>query len=214
MSPQQTQSLLAPLYESYLNAIKPLIAEIEARTEKFPLPLFNEIRAFNDHVARCYSSSASDNDILGNIQKAEGHITRIVLDCYKYLNVFIYEEVKKFEKSTKNIDLTNIDNGTFWPEYKRLCKQGRNKKKEAKTIESINKIKALQLLQEAYNIYVQLENLIDNQIENVKWARVKHRLKIGWRIFKWLVGVAIGAFLATLFSCEYIRNVCINIFGL
>lgn len=48
------QQTLAALYKRYNVVIKPLIAEIEARSEKMPLPLFNEIRAFNDHVAHCY----------------------------------------------------------------------------------------------------------------------------------------------------------------
>lgn len=45
---------LIPLYDSYNNIIKPLIAEIEIRYELFPIVIFNEIRAFNDHIARCY----------------------------------------------------------------------------------------------------------------------------------------------------------------
>ena len=36
------------LYKDYNSVIKPLIAEVEARTEQFPLPLFNEIRALHD----------------------------------------------------------------------------------------------------------------------------------------------------------------------
>lgn len=43
------------LYQDYNTVIKPLIAEVEARTEQFPLPLFNEIRALHDHISRCYS---------------------------------------------------------------------------------------------------------------------------------------------------------------
>lgn len=35
------------LYDDYNTIIKPLIAEVEARTEQFPLPLFNEIYAYS-----------------------------------------------------------------------------------------------------------------------------------------------------------------------
>ena len=42
------------LYRDYNTVIKPLIAEVEARSEQFPLPLFIEIRALHDHIARCY----------------------------------------------------------------------------------------------------------------------------------------------------------------
>ena len=48
-------------YKEYNMVIKPLIAELEARTEQFPLPLFNEIRALHDHIARCYSERISSN---------------------------------------------------------------------------------------------------------------------------------------------------------
>lgn len=37
------------LYDDYNTIIKPLIAEVEARTEQFPLPLFNEIYAYSPH---------------------------------------------------------------------------------------------------------------------------------------------------------------------
>lgn len=44
------ESKVRELYESYNAVIKPLIAEVEARIEQFPLPLFNEIRALHDHI--------------------------------------------------------------------------------------------------------------------------------------------------------------------
>ena len=34
------------LYNTYNEVIKPLIVEIEVRYEEFPIPVFNEIRAF------------------------------------------------------------------------------------------------------------------------------------------------------------------------
>ena len=72
------------LYSDYNTVIKPLIAEIEARIEQFPLPLFNEIRALHDHIARCYLDEIKEEQITQEIIKAERHIVRIILDCYKY----------------------------------------------------------------------------------------------------------------------------------
>ena len=51
------------LYDDYNTIIKPLIAEVEARTEQFPLPLFNEIRALHDHIARCYFKDITPEEI-------------------------------------------------------------------------------------------------------------------------------------------------------
>lgn len=53
MTPEVEQKL-KELYKIYNETIKLLIADIEARTQKFPIEIFNEIRSFNDHVARCY----------------------------------------------------------------------------------------------------------------------------------------------------------------
>lgn len=54
MTAEEFKELMLPLYKTYNDVIKPLIATIEAKTEKFPTPLFNELRAYNDHIAQCY----------------------------------------------------------------------------------------------------------------------------------------------------------------
>ena len=78
------------LFSQYNQVIKPLIAEIEARSEKMPQPLFNEIRAFTDHIARCYFPDISDERMLDELEKANRHIVRITLDCFKCLNVLSF----------------------------------------------------------------------------------------------------------------------------
>lgn len=115
-----TDMRIIALYKEYNMVIKPLIAELEARTEQFPLPLFNEIRVLHDHIARCYSERISSNQVDSEIHKAERHVTRIMLDCYKCLNLSLHDEVLLFERQTKNVDLTVLQNGTFYPKYKTL----------------------------------------------------------------------------------------------
>ena len=93
-----TDMRIIALYKEYNMVIKPLIAELEARTEQFPLPLFNEIRALHDHIARCYSERISSNQVDSEIHKAERHVTRIMLDCYKCLNLSLHDVVLLFER--------------------------------------------------------------------------------------------------------------------
>ena len=90
---------LSELYGVYVGLIKPLLSEIEANYEQFPEPLFNEIRAFNDHISRCYIPNISQSEIDVQIEKAERHIHRMVFDCYKYLNVYynIQIEILKYQ---------------------------------------------------------------------------------------------------------------------
>jgi hypothetical protein len=88
MNPELFHSKLSEIYKNYTQTIKPLIADIEARYQEFPDSLFNEIRALNDHIARCYNTNFSDEQIETEIKKAESHVLRITFDCYKYLDVW------------------------------------------------------------------------------------------------------------------------------
>lgn len=57
---EENQYLLEKVYLKYKDPIKPLLAEIEAVYEKFSLPLYNEIRAMNDHVARAFFAESPE----------------------------------------------------------------------------------------------------------------------------------------------------------
>ena len=66
------ENALKDLYDNYSKNIKPLIAVIESNTQKLPIAIFNEIRAVNDHVARCIINGEQDFS-LTEIKKAETH---------------------------------------------------------------------------------------------------------------------------------------------
>lgn len=131
---------ITALYQDYNTVIKPLIAEVEARTEQFPLPLFNEIRALHDHIARCYSDNISSQQIDSEIHKAERHVIRIMLDCYKCLNLSLYDAVLLFERQTKHIDLTVLQNGTFYTKYKSLRTKAIQTVRKAKSLEALDSL--------------------------------------------------------------------------
>lgn len=157
---------ITALYQDYNTVIKPLIAEVEARTEQFPLPLFNEIRALHDHIARCYSDNISSQQIDSEIHKAERHVIRIMLDCYKCLNLSLHDAVLLFERQTKHIDLTVLQNGTFYTKYKSLRTKAIQTVRKAKSLEALDSYAALDTFQEAFNVYCDLENIIDTRWRN------------------------------------------------
>ncbi len=144
---------IAECYIEYCEVIKPLIARIEAQSEKIPLPLFNEIRAFNDHIARCYFNHPSDQYIEEQINKASRNIVRMTLDCFKCLIVIMFQKIEQFEKRTKNIDLTVIDNGIFFPEYSRKKVEAATAVNKAKLIEANDINKSLTEFERACNIF-------------------------------------------------------------
>ena len=191
---------LTLLYQTYNEIIKPLIAEIEVRYEQFPTPIFNEIRAFNDHIARCYRKSISSEDIENELKKAQGHIERIILDCYKFLNVELHKNVvKRFDKRTKGVDLGTINNGTFFTIYSEAKKFINIHLKEAKLLEVQDKEKSLKEFELVYNKFSELETfLIDNE-RYICWARTRYYSNKILKLLGWLLAAIISGTISSLY---------------
>lgn len=205
---EKQQITLSLLYNDYRNSIKPLIAEIEANYEQFPQPIFNEIRAFNDHISRCYIDGISECEIDRQLDKAHSHISRMLLDCYKYLNVYYNSRVELFEKQTKHIDITTIGNGEFYINFRNKKRSTIKAVKEAKKQEYSNDgTTNYVLFQESYNKYVDLVDYIDEHISEIKWAKAKFFVHKGWTLLIWLISIFLGALL-TNNNQEIIHKLC------
>lgn len=191
------------LYQDYNTVIKPLIAEVEARTEQFPLPLFNEIRALHDHISRCYSDNVSSEQIDSEIHKAERHVVRIMLDCYKCLNLSLHDEVLLFEKQTKHIDLTVLQDGTFYPRYKTLRMKAIQTVRKAKSLESQDTNAALDAYQQSYNVYSELETMIDSVTPDLHWARIRFSVRRLLQVVLWILS-AIASGVISIFLAKWI----------
>lgn len=198
---------IADSYIQYCDVIKPLIARIEALSEKIPLPLFNEIRAFNDHIARCYYNNPSDEYIDEQIDKASRHIVRMTLDCFKCLIVIMFQKIENFDKRTRNIDLTVIDNGLFYPEYSRLKVEAATAVNNAKMQESINIEDSLTEFERACNIYSEIVNSIDRINESVRWAKVRFSSKKILTALAWIASIVVSAIISALFTCEIFSSI-------
>lgn len=198
-----TDMRIIALYKEYNMVIKPLIAELEARTEQFPLPLFNEIRALHDHIARCYSERISSNQVDSEIHKAESHVTRIMLDCYKCLNLSLHDEVLLFERQTKNVDLTVLQNGTFYPKYKTLRTKATKMVRKAKSLESLDTQSALDTYQNSYNLYCDLENVIEEVVPDLHWARIRFSVRKSMQVLLWILS-AIASGVISIILAKYL----------
>lgn len=191
---------ITALYQEYNTVIKPLIAEVEARTEQFPLPLFNEIRALHDHIARCYSDNISSQQIDSEMHKAERHVIRIMLDCYKCLNLSLHDAVLLFERQTKHIDLTVLQNGTFYTKYKSLRTKAIQTVRKAKSLEALDSYAALDTFQEAFNVYCDLENIIDEVTPDLHWARVRFSVRRVLQVLLWILSAVASGFVSILLA--------------
>lgn len=203
---KEYQLQIEECYARYCSVIKPLIARIEALSEKMPLPIFNEIRAFNDHIARCYFNNPDQAYICEQISKAQRHLTRITLDCFKCLNVILYSQIESFEKRTKNVDLTVINNGLFYPEYSRGKIKAAQIVMEAKIQEGYDTDAALVLFEEACNIYSDIVRDINSISEYVRWAKIRFSTRRIITIAGWIASVVISALISAYFSCEFLNS--------
>lgn len=188
---------LTEIYDEYRNVVKPLIAEVESLYEEFPLPIHNEVRALHDHISRCFESRQTSSEIDGHLNRASAHNRRMIFDCYKFLNVYYNDQLVKFEKHVRNIDLTTIDSGTFYIRYLELSKKAREKVREAKKQETKNTSIAFEHYEDAYNIYVELYDLITAHLAKINWARAK---------FSASKFVLAAIWLASLFITSVITN--------
>lgn len=160
MKQEQLQKI-DKLLMDYGKSAKPLINEISKRHKdgKIPDNLLNEIRAMNDHIARCYRNEADDSYIDGELRKAEGHLRRLLYDCFKQLNIYISDNLKRRERWTYSNRWLYRDGGNFWRQYTEWKQRAQDDVIEAKKQESINSDLALKYFESSYQNYRNIEEL-------------------------------------------------------
>jgi hypothetical protein len=175
------------IYNTYINIISPMIVEIELLDGEYPIEIMNEIRAVFTHLSRYYTKDDLDIKI-ENVLKAESHIKRAVLDCFKY-SCFSYSEYQlRFETRYKKVDLSMIDNGQFLDDFLMCERQAAELFNQARRNEIENPL--------SENLYTDYEaayaafNELYETVESVKIHAEKLRRKA---VFKdWLT---IGSFI-------------------
>lgn len=177
---------ISEILANYRNTVKPLLADIQARRSdgKLPSNFLNEIRALNDHIARCYRDGINDCDIESELTKAEGHLRRLVYDCFKQLNIYINDTLERKEKKYYS-DLWLIHNGgTFWTNYSKCRKYAQQNVIEAKKSESINADQAMSYYEKAFQNYRKAEDLLINNKALMRRSRLKKHINkirhFGW----------------------------------
>lgn len=196
MIEQYHEELLNLYNECYNETLKPLLATVESLYEEQPVVIFNEIRSFNDHIARCYRPDANEDFIRDNLTKAKSHLKRAILDCFKHLNVYYYEVSRKFERNCRNVDLTTVSNGEFYIKYRKLKQSAVNTVRKAKKVETIDIEKAFDTYQKAYSEYAALDDFINQNLTNINWAKVKFTVKRTLKFFAWLLSAIIAGIIS------------------
>lgn len=151
---QNQMDTIQAISTSYLHNFKPLLQVLKVRMKgKYPQNCLNEIRAINDHIARCYRDGMSEGDVTKELGKAEGHLQRLAYDCYKQLILYQTADIKHTIKWFYSSRWSRIGKGDLWKTYINSYKLARTFEKEAKRQESINPDEALTSYDSAYNHY-------------------------------------------------------------
>ena len=188
------------IHDKYTHIISPFIMQLEVLDGEYPVEIINEIRAVFGHLSKCHLSN--DDDVIErNLLKADGHIKRAIIDCYKYLCFAYDDKYEEFGRNYMDVDLSEIDNGEFLP---LLCQKRRL------SIEKLVHAKKLELstsdenvlfsgFEETYNAYADVYNFIKVSFEklerlkqkaNTRNLRAKRRYWVGTYIG--IAGLAIG----------------------
>lgn len=192
---EENLRLLEKLYQQYNDPVKPLLAEIEAIYEKFPLPLYNEIRAMNDHVARAVTAEDDEKAVV-QLEKAKSHINRITRDCYKFLDVYYKREAEKFDRFICTIEPSTTEEFQRMADYGKLSDIATNLVEYAKKNEHLVSDEETYInFEKAYNAYKELHNFIVMNRRVVFSIKRKKQLKrlasVILSIFTFLLGCII-----------------------
>lgn len=207
---EENQHSLEKLYQQYIDPIKPLLAEIEAVYEKFPLALYNEIRAMNDHVARAFTA-ANDNKAAEQIERAFRHVNRITRDCYKFLNLYYKTESEKFDRSITSIEPRSTEDYERMAEYGKLSDTATVLVENAKKNEHVSSDEeTYQNFEDAYKAYRKLHQFIVKNRRDILSMKRKKRLKVVGSIFLSVLTFILGCLLTN--NNQEIVDVFMNFF--
>ena len=194
------------LYSFYNDRLRWVIIFIESRYKKFPVPILNEIRAVQDHIARCYDKGIEGGEAFINDQMraAQSHYTRCLLDGYKYIWYQFGSEVRKKYFWAKILgDLDSIDNGGFVKQMHSLRNDAKKLNFRARETESKDKEISLDFYEKAIGKLVELDDLYEN-----------HAGEIGWSVRKGLtmkVIAGLGWLIASVFALQRNWDTIVNV---
>ena len=173
------------LLKSYIE-IKPVLFDLYIKNDnKYIDAILNEMRALSDHLARCYADNVSYETIHKELNKAEGHLKRLIYDCFKQLNIIFFDYVDSYESKYFGKHWLRINDGQFWTDYTSLRYEVVQSIEKAKTYESVDADIAFNNYQSAYVTQGKVYDLLTEykrklQISIPKAVWVKINSLWGW----------------------------------
>ncbi len=169
--PDPYDQRVARFYADYEHHLKPLLAQVEAETQRLPSAVLNELRAFIDHISRCYRPNVTKDFIEKNLWKARNHLKRAILDCAKNVILALADRTEDFFHQTRHLYLTEVNKGAFFPELYAYRQKAIEATRDARLHETkATEKESWDKYQKAMNAYSKLDAHIRDNVDSVNWA--------------------------------------------
>ncbi len=202
---KEVQDKYDNLINSYHN-FKPILASLYTLNgNTYVEGVANEIRALNDHIARCYRKGITINHAYEEICKAEGHLKRLIFDSFKQLNIIFHDFTEDYENKYFGEHWIMLDNGMFWNNYTLYRKEAISFVDKAKNNESKDFNLAFNYYQSAYINQKQVFDLINNYEKFLVKGTLDKFLNLFSSNKKWMLVTFVLAVVPALIW-EFIRN--------
>ena len=187
-----------PLFNKYNEQLKPLVAQIEGRFEKFETPLLENLMHYWEAIVLLHDEEHKDDAAIWD--KAEKVLDESISQSHVYLISGYKDDVRDFERHTSKHARRMFRDGLFLGEYNKL-------KKEAETnVRLTNKtrhrkwnlkrslpdfIKTKQYNENAYMAYRGLSEKINDQ-DTAAFLYHSEQLSTIWTVVGWILGIGIS----------------------
>lgn len=186
------------LFRKYNDQLKPLVAQIEGRYEKFETPLLENLMVYWECIVVLHQTGLEQDEVL--LQEADEKLNESISQSYVYMVGTYQDEVKSFEKHTSKRMRLLFDNGDFIGDYNKLKKTACDNVKLTKKTRHRNWylkhgnpdfVQSYQWNEAAYNAYRELSERISGQNTTTLLHQSLTHSTI-WSAVGWIASVAIS----------------------
>lgn len=178
------------LFEFYKKEFIPAYSDLVGYIGDKPRQVLIELENVLSHLSQLFNPKITPEEKNVNLQKANDHLSRVTLDCYKLLWVNLLDQLKKIESddSVRKLGL-NIPEAAFTmklQKIKELAQEARSIEMESvglSPMASIDKYK--EVVKNSYELIDKRDDIKINEIKSLKrFISTK----------EFLVGIFIGVF--------------------
>jgi len=178
------------LFEFYKKEFIPAYSDLVGYIGDKPQQVLIELENVLSHLSQLFNPEVTPQEKSVNLQKANDHLFRVTLDCYKLLWINIHDQLKRIEgdDSVRKLGL-NISEAEFTmklQKIKKLAQEARSIEMESvglSPMASIDKYK--EVVKSGYELMDKRDNIKISEIKSLKrFISTK----------EFLIGIVIGVF--------------------